>query len=79
MENLYKYVGIVFIAVGVISGIYLGTSLKIVEIDKYGIDNAVLNPLRWVYGIITISSSVFFGCVILGIGDIISRLDKSAH
>jgi hypothetical protein len=77
MENMYKYVGTAFIIIGAIVGIYLGFSLKVSVTDSYGVDSDVLNPLRWVYGITTILSSVFFGSVILGIGDIIARLDRS--
>jgi hypothetical protein len=77
MENMYKYVGTAFIIIGAIAGIYFGISLKVTVPDSYGVDSQVLNPLRWVYGIMTIVSSVFLGSVILGIGDIIARLDRT--
>jgi hypothetical protein len=76
VEKMIKYVGWTILIVGIICGIYLGTSLKIGGTDSYGIENDALNPLRWVYGFLTILSSAFFGCVLIGINGIIERINQ---
>lgn len=78
MEGTIRKVGWLIIAVGIGVGIYLALSMKIYEpglAEGYFYENP--HPLRWVYGFACALSASFFGFVLIGISEIINRLDSS--
>jgi hypothetical protein len=80
MDNFLKFVGWGVIALGVIGGLAIGFTMSIQTpglTEGYTYDDP--HPLRWIYGLATIISSVVTGAVLLGISEIISTLNYRTH
>ncbi|WP_416731379.1 hypothetical protein [Fictibacillus sp. JL2B1089] len=77
MSEFIKQVGWAIIVIGVISGLYIGFTLNI---STPGLTEGYVyedpHPFRWIYGIGAILSSLFFGCVLIGINEIIEKINS---
>ncbi|MFC0188248.1 hypothetical protein ACFFJY_08130 [Fictibacillus aquaticus] len=76
MVNLFQKVGIIIIASGILAGLYIGTSLEVVTPGlTAGYENNDPHPLRLIYAFFCMITSLFFGCTLIAVTEILHRLE----
>lgn len=73
--TVLKVLGWVIMVAGVIGGIVIIVQMA-PETDILGDPVEPANPLRWVFGISAIFSSIVSGCVLLGLGSLVENVHK---
>jgi hypothetical protein len=71
VKEYLKNLGWGIALIGLMIGLILGSTMKI----YYPGLEEQLHPLRWIYGLSTIFSTLFFGSVLIGISEIINKLE----
>lgn len=77
MTNYYKVTAYGIIGAGVILFLYFAFGFKIQTVDaaEY-ISTEELHPLRWIYALVSLIVTLFFGSVLIGLSQLIEGNGK---